>query len=29
MHLETAEVRSPVGAWSLVASPGGLCLLHF
>ena len=29
MHLETAEVRSPVGPWSLVASPGGLCLLHF
>ena len=28
MHLEAAEVRSPVGVWSLVASPRGLCLLH-
>ena len=28
MHLEAAEVPSPVGPWSLVASPRGLCLLH-
>ena len=28
MHLEGAEVGSPVGVWSLVASPRGLCLLH-
>ena len=28
MHLEAAEVRSPVGVWSLVASPRGLCILH-
>jgi methylated-DNA-[protein]-cysteine S-methyltransferase len=26
--LETVEVSSPVGVWSLVASPHGLCLLH-
>jgi methylated-DNA-[protein]-cysteine S-methyltransferase len=29
MHLETAEVRMPLGTWSLAASPRGLCLLHF
>jgi methylated-DNA-[protein]-cysteine S-methyltransferase len=29
MHLETAEVRSPCGIWSLAASPQGLVLLHF
>ena len=28
MHLEAAEVRSPVGVWALVASPRGVCLLH-
>jgi len=28
MHLETAEVPSPVGVWSLVASSRGLCLVH-
>ena len=28
MHLDAAEVPSPVGVWSLVASPRGLCLLH-
>ena len=28
MHLEAAEVRSPVGVWSLVASPRGLCIVH-
>jgi methylated-DNA-[protein]-cysteine S-methyltransferase len=29
MHLQAAEVRSPLGIWSLVASPAGICLLHF
>ena len=28
MHLDVAEVPSPVGVWSLAASPRGLCLLH-
>ena len=26
--MDVAEVRSPVGVWSLAASPRGLCLLH-
>jgi methylated-DNA-[protein]-cysteine S-methyltransferase len=29
MHLQAAEVRTPLGTWSLVASPAGICLLHF
>jgi O-6-methylguanine DNA methyltransferase len=28
MHLDTAEVASPIGPWSLAATPRGLCLLH-
>ena len=29
VHLETAEVTSPLGTWALVASPEGLCRLSF
>jgi len=29
MQLEAAEVLSPMGTWSLAASPQGVCLLHF
>jgi O-6-methylguanine DNA methyltransferase len=28
MHLDTAEVASPVGTWLVAATPTGLCLLH-
>jgi O-6-methylguanine DNA methyltransferase len=29
MQLQVADVRSPVGPWSVVASAQGVCLLHF